>query len=317
LYEKFKEKFKTKSWLGRVTAGYYGCIHGWKKPIQETLKPLEYAHRVGMETGNIEFALLNANIYCWSQLDITPLPVLEKEILTVNERMEIYGQKLNMQRIKPAWQLIKNLMGQAKGDPIILTGDIMEESILEQWKHENVSVYHWSHAYRMMLAYLFGDYTRAERFSNGCRTIADYPWGAVDVAVVIFFDALTALAKARESKQKKAPLAEKRLVRLKYWANHSPHNFLGKQFLVEAEMAALAGQHNLAFSKYTCAIALSREGGFLMQTGLANERTGKHLLEQNDKESAVFYIREAISLYKRWGAKAKVKSLKDEMKDTF
>jgi hypothetical protein len=311
------EKFKTKVWLGRVSAGYYGCVHGWKKPIQETLEPLRYAYRVGMETGDIEFAMMNGNIRCWLQLDITPLPALEKEITVFNERMELYGQELNMMRIKPVWQMLKNLMGQAKGDPITLTGDIMEESMIDQWKQESMSVYKWSNAYRMMLAYLFGDYTRAEHFSNGCRTLAEYPWGAVDVAVVIFFDALTALAKARKTNQKKAPLAEKRLQRLQYWANHSPHNFLGKQFLLEAEMAALAGQHNLAFSKYTCAIALSREGGFIMQTGLANERTGKYLLEQDDKESAVFYIREAISLYKRWGAKAKVKSLKDEMKDTF
>jgi hypothetical protein len=271
-----------------------------------------------METGDIEFAMMNANISCWSQLDITPLPALEKEISAINERMEFYGcQKVNMVRLKPVWQMLKNLMGQAKGDPITLTGDIMEESMIDQWKQESMSVYKWSNAYRMMLAYLFGDYTRAEHFSNGCRTLADYPWGAVDVAVVIFFDALTALAKARKTNQKKAPLAEKRLQRLQYWANHSPHNFLGKQFLLEAEMAALAGQHNLAFSKYTCAIALSREGGFIMQTGLANERTGKYLIEQDDKESAVFYIREAISLYKRWGATAKVQSLKDEMKDTF
>jgi histidine kinase len=311
------EKFKSKPWLGRVSAAYFGCVHPWKKPIQETLEPLKYAHRVGLETGDIEFAMLNANIYCWSQLDITPLPALDKEISAFNESMEFYGQKLNIMMMKSTWQMMKNLMGHAKGDPKVLTGEIMEESMLEQWKHENISVYTWSHFHRMLLAYLFGDYDRAEQFSQGCLVIADYPWGAVDVAIVIFFDALTALAKARASNQKKAPLAEKRLRRLQYWANHSPRNFLGKQFLLEAEMAALAGQHDSAFSKYTCAIALSREGGFIMQAALANERTGKYLLERDDKESAVFHIREAISLYKRWGATAKVKALKDEMKDTF
>jgi predicted ATPase len=58
------EKFDTKAWLGRVSAAYYGCVHGWKKPIQEALEPLKYAHRVGLETGDIEFAMLNSNIYC-------------------------------------------------------------------------------------------------------------------------------------------------------------------------------------------------------------------------------------------------------------
>jgi hypothetical protein len=127
----------------------------------------------------------------------------------------------------------QELMGQATGDPQVLTGEIMVESQLEEWKDVNESVYTWSHFHRMMRAYMFGDYDRAENMSNGCRSIVEYPWGALDVAVVVFFDGLTAVAQAKKTNKKKSPLAEKRLQKLQYWAKHSPLNFLGKQFLLE------------------------------------------------------------------------------------
>ena len=51
-----------------------------------------------------------------------------------------------------------------------------------------------------------------------------------------------------------------------------------------------------------------------MQTALATERLGKYFLERGDKESAGPYIDEAISLYRQWGATAKVDHLIEEMK---
>jgi hypothetical protein len=136
-----------------------------------------------------------------------------------------------------------------------------------------------------------------------------------DIVVVLFFDALINIVQARKPENNRlAPLAEKRLKRLQYWSKHSPINFLGKQFLVEAELCWLYGDMDTAYAKYTCAIALSREGGFIMQTALAHERTCKFLLEQGlDAETAAFHLREASSLYTRWGATAKVKHLNAEI----
>lgn len=62
------ERFKAKPWLCRLSAGYYGCVHGWKKPIQEVLEPLKYAHGVGLECGDVEFAMINVNIYSWTRV---------------------------------------------------------------------------------------------------------------------------------------------------------------------------------------------------------------------------------------------------------
>ena len=197
------EKFKAKAWSGRISAGYYGGVHAWKRPIQETLEPMKHAYRLGLESGDIEFAMLNANLYCWNQLDITPIPKLDKEIRGFCDRMKFYHQDMNLMLIKPTWQMLQNLMGLGTRDVLMLTGEIMSEDQLDQMRKTNESVYVWSCFHRMMLAYLFGDYDRAEALARGCRRIVEYPFGATDVVIVVFFDGLTALAQARKSPKHK------------------------------------------------------------------------------------------------------------------
>jgi len=200
---KLCEKFKAKAFLGRISVGYYGCVHSWKRPIQETLEPMKYGYRIGLESGDIEFAMLNANLYCWNQIDITPIPILDKEMRGFRDRMNFYHQDMNLMLIKPSWQMLHNLMGLGTRDVLTLTGEIMEEDKLDQMRKTNEAVYIWSCFHRMMLAYLFGDYERAEALSSGCQQIVDYPFGASDVVLVVFFDGLTALAQARKSSKRK------------------------------------------------------------------------------------------------------------------
>lgn len=200
---KLCEKFKAKAWLSRISAGFYGCVHTWKRPIHEALEPMRYAYRIGLESGDIEFAMLNANLYCWNQMDVTSIPKLDKEIRGFRDRMVFYHQDMNLMLIKPCWQMLHNLMGLGTRDVLTLTGEIMEEDKLDQMRKTNETVYIWSFFHRMMLAYLFGDYERAAAFSSGCQQIVDYPFGATDVVLVVFFDGLTALAQARKSYNRK------------------------------------------------------------------------------------------------------------------
>jgi hypothetical protein len=113
------------------------------------------------------------------------------------------------------------------------------------------------------------------------------------------------------------PRAKRSMKRIKHWAKHSPINFLGKQFLLEAELAVVTGDTLSALSKYICAISLSTDGGFSMQAALANERAGKFLLEQGDKDLAKPYFEEALLFYEKWGAPTKVQHLKNEVKGVF
>jgi hypothetical protein len=65
------EKFKCAEFVPRVYAPVYGFINSWKFEFSAALEPLKYAYDVGLETGDIEFAMVNASLFGVSLLVFT------------------------------------------------------------------------------------------------------------------------------------------------------------------------------------------------------------------------------------------------------
>jgi predicted ATPase len=69
-------RLEVRAYLPRVYVAFYGCIHPWKRPLRDSLEPFLHAHRIGMQTGDMEFSSLNANMYCFVAMDAgVPLDV--------------------------------------------------------------------------------------------------------------------------------------------------------------------------------------------------------------------------------------------------
>jgi len=251
---------------------------------------------------------------CWNNSGRLSLPLLEKEINSLAERLEFFGQETALLFLKPLWQMTQNFMGLSKGNPKVLTGKVMNQEVLMAEAAESCpGLIVWIRCYCMELAYYFGDFDRAEEFSTTSHEIYDHSYGAMDAATILYYEMLTLLAQARRGKRGRISAVRRRLKRLRHWAKHSPLNFLGKQYLVEAELAVATGDHLSVLSKYTSSILLSREEGFLMQEALANERAGKYYLEQGDEAMALPFLRAAYLLYERWGGQEKVRHLREEL----
>eukprot|EP00339_Tiarina_fusa_P000461 CAMPEP_0117002134 /NCGR_PEP_ID=MMETSP0472-20121206/3906_1 /TAXON_ID=693140 ORGANISM="Tiarina fusus, Strain LIS" /NCGR_SAMPLE_ID=MMETSP0472 /ASSEMBLY_ACC=CAM_ASM_000603 /LENGTH=1051 /DNA_ID=CAMNT_0004702383 /DNA_START=156 /DNA_END=3311 /DNA_ORIENTATION=+ len=306
---KIYNKFHNKAWLGRLSAWFYGSVCIWKKPVRMVFEPLKNAHRVALETGDIDFAMLNANIYCWESFDISSLIKLEKIIMGFSNRMKAYGHESVLMMIKPLWQMVHNFMGRAHVDPKTLTGEIMEQEYTIQYARENnKTLLIWLHFYRLLLAYMFGDYESAEIHATVCRVAESNPFGSSDRVLLVFYDGLVTLAQGKKSRARMQQ-AKRCIKTFKKWAKQSPENFLGKLYFLEAEHAAATGDHKRAHSKYTSAISLSREGGYIMQHALANERAGLYFLEKGDEDTAKTYLREALAVYNKWGGITKCEYL--------
>jgi hypothetical protein len=68
------ERFRNRNFLARFYVFYYEGVHGWIHPVQECVKPLMHAHKVGLETGDNEFAMVGANMFCTAaNFDVTQL----------------------------------------------------------------------------------------------------------------------------------------------------------------------------------------------------------------------------------------------------
>jgi hypothetical protein len=300
-------KFQVKVWLPRLTAAYYSGVHTFKHPLPTILEPLQCAWRVGIETGDMESAFLCGLFHCYSQLETIPL-----------HQTEASNQMTVFEVTKPILQFIHNLMGRGDAEPTSLSGEAMNEEDMHRLKESGNQLYAFAHFYVMVLGYMFGDCEQAVTSSKIVRLISGYPSGALNAALIVFFDGLVAIRNSRTlMKRSNLRLASKQLRRIRHWAKHAPHTFLCRQFLLEAQIAAVTGDHASVGSKYVNAIALAKDAGFIFQIALGNELAGKYyLLERKDEVSARPYLREALRHYELWGAKAKLDHLAGELKLT-
>jgi hypothetical protein len=243
------------------------------------------------------------------------LEFLENELEALGERMAFLGQTLALMLIRPLWQFVHNFAGRAGVDPTILTGEIVDQdALMAEAKESSRGLLAWTRFYCMVLAYFFGNYDSAEQYATTSHVIYDNSFGSgVDAGSVLFYECMVLLAVARNGKRRHVAAVRRRLKRLAHWAEHCPLNFLGKQYMIEAELAGVTGNHLSVLSKYTSSILLSREGGFLMEEALANERAGKYYLERGDNGSALTFLRESYKLYERWGGIEKMRHLQREV----
>lgn len=312
------KSFNAKSWFARLATLYYATLHCFKYPVRDNLVPLLNAYEIGLQTGDTETALISYNVYWLCNFELLPLDKIANGFNVVNRRMAIYGHKLGMYLVNPAMQLIQNLRGLSMGNPTLLSGDYLHEEEIAMLEKKSEYIFSLTHFHRMMLCYLFGEIDKAQKHSLMCRKLIKTPFSIMSISILMLFDALTDIACAKCTKQRRAPYAKKISLRLKAWAESSPYNFLAKYLLLEAELNSIAGNKAGAFAKYISAIGMAKEGGSMLLAGLANELAAKHLYRQGDlHDTSLQYFQDSVCIYKDWGATAKVLHLENEMRDLF
>ena len=97
-------------------------------------------------------------------------------------------------------------MGRGHGGPTTLTGEIMDKkSLLDLLKVKGKTM-ELANFYLTLLAYMFGNHDKAAEHSEKLRPASDYPFGATEAALLVFFDGLVAVQNARITKKRKKML---------------------------------------------------------------------------------------------------------------
>lgn len=99
---------------------------------------------------------------------------------------------------------------------------------------------------------------------------------------------------------------------LAIWAKNCPENFDSRAALVGAEIARIEGRILDAEQLYEDAIHSSRVNGFVNNEALANELAARFYRARGLEKVASAYLKDARTLYARWGAHGKVRQL-DEL----
>lgn len=309
-------------WVPRVYSVFYGWIAPWKLPLQSTFSHTLHAHRVGLETGDIEYSCIGAHLYGVNAFFAgMPLPELEGSMRKFVDLMNKHKQGPWAAATAVQLQMIHNFMGWAE-DPLILRGEIMtDEKVLEIATVQNMESYEtyfvqvmvWS----LLLAYHFGKLRQALATANDCREAVKYLGPSFLVCIQYFYDGMAALAAASDpkferTKKQHIAVAKRALKKLQKVAKHSPENCLHKVYLLQAEFATVRGERDKAATLYSKSIALAHRNGFLQDAALAHERAGVALWHSSSDPKANIYLSRALDCYTLWGAEAKVEQLRCE-----
>ena len=288
-------------------------IKHWNAHIKDSLKPLLETYQSGLDNGNIEFAAYAANAYCLDSFYTgKELSELERDFSLYSTAITQLKQTMPAKINRVLWQCVLNLIKPTQ-NPCFLAGKAYDETEnLSKQATDQVTSYPL-YLNKLILCYLFEDYTQAIKNSDHAKAYLDRVVGTILVPIFYFYDSLSRLAVFHESlkgeQQRILKIVAQNQKKMKKWAYYAPMNYLHKFYLVAAERARVLSQDKAAREYYDEAIALAIKNEYLNEEALAYELAGKFYLERGFKRLAEQSLRNAHYAYSRWGAGAKIKDL--------
>jgi hypothetical protein len=212
-----------------------------------------------------------------------------------------------------ALQFALKLVGPTE-NPASMTGEVVDESEARSNAERigNMLLLQFLENYCLQLAYYFGEYELADRFSLQTKNFAKVAGGHFLVARNVFFRGLTALALAGQGQHRRRNIRVARLLllQLKKWYKAGNVNCCHMVHLLQAESAAVRKHASKAARLYALAIHSSGRNGYLNDKALAHERAFLFFLR--DKKDAFWaqnHYTDAVQAYCDWNAYEKARHL--------
>jgi predicted ATPase/signal transduction histidine kinase/DNA-binding NarL/FixJ family response regulator len=314
------ERFNTGGFKAKIITVVNTLIRHWKDHARETLQPLLEAYKIGLETGDLEYATIAIRLYTFhSSLLGRKLAEIEREMTLYSEVMSTLKQETSRNYHERNRQVVQNLLGKSEissdSPPWQLIGDrYHEKEMLSRHLQARDRTGLWAlYGSKLFLCSLFQLYPEALKNALLAEKYIDGGRGTFGIPCFYYIDSLTRLAvysDAQKSDQKKylkkVAVNQKKM---KKWAHHAPMNHLHKWYLVEAERARVLGKVREAVEYYDKAIEFAKKHEYLNEEALAHELAAKFYLANDKQLIARTYMREARYCYLKWGAHAKVQHL--------
>ncbi|KAG7363763.1 multi-sensor signal transduction multi-kinase [Nitzschia inconspicua] len=293
------------------TASVYGFVFPWTRPMHTCQKRLYEGYKVGLQTGDMEYAVMNIVLYgffCYSTGK--PLSNLEADMRDYAEQMKECRMLQQLKFLSLTWQTILNLLGRSK-DPLVLTGEAMDrDKTLAGAEIENdPPLKAQLYCHELQLAVYLCDFTLASSLLKHTSCI-----GAVNPANPIIwrtalFEGITAFEMAQQGNKKYRAVGTKSLKKVKGWVDQGNPNCVHILYLLQAEKFHCDGSIEEARSHYDKSILIAARNGFLSDRALANERCGRMYQRTKDEYWTTEYFHRAYDIYVELEARVKVEQL--------
>lgn len=309
------EKYNAKEWKTQIYTPIYALIVNWNEHVHNTLRPLQESYHIGMETGAIEFACINTNIYCiHAYLSGKRLVRLEEETKAYSDSFNQFKQETNFNYNEVYHQGMLNFMGKS-ADPLVLTGTVYDEEKMMQQnlsRNDKTGTF-FIHFNKLILATHFHEYEKAAHHAAESRKLLEAVLAKFEIPNHHLYEALALLAKCEKAspgeKAKYIRRVKGNMGKLKTWAKYAPENYLHKYHLLQAELLRINGSINEARPMYDKAIAGASNNDYIHEEALAYELTGRFYLQQKSEDLATFYLRASYNAYREWGGEAKLRQM--------
>ena len=308
------DKLNAKEWKAQIYVTPYALTFHWRNHVRTTLQPLQESYQIGMETGLIEFACVNTNIYCiHAFLCGKPLAQTEEETADYSRNYKLLNQLTNFNYNEVYRQAMHNFMGR-NSNPLILTGEaFQEEQMLQQnQERDDKTGTFFIYFLKCMLAYYFEEPRAAQDNALKAGKLLDAVLAKFEIPNLAFYHALSLIGQVNTNGTGESNLiakAKKYHRKLNTWAKDAPMNFGHKADLIQAELLRVTGKISEARSWYDKAIEGASKNEYIHEEALACELAGKFYISQNSNNLAEYYLKAAYSSYREWGAIAKLRHL--------
>ena len=303
------DKLGAKDQECRCSYIYNGIISHWVDPIKETIAPLMDGYRIGLETGDLNYAGFNlffADVHSlYAGIDMSELD----RMMAKNNRILIgFNQKYLQTLHSLSWQSIINIMGKGD-DPLKVTGKVIDgEAMVPVWistgNNAALSVYWYV---KLTLCYLYNEYSLALEASKKFNKYKESQQGVIINRYAVFGDSVARLFLYQDAGRMKKieyriHLAVNR-VKLKRWAESCPANTMQILLATDALYAwHVRGDMDKAERLFSSAIQLTKKYRDVIHEALINEFAMKFYLTKNDEETARERMAAAFTGYFKWGA---------------
>jgi len=306
------DKCKAEEYRSNIYSCYYGIVRCWNVHIKESLEKLLDGYHVGMQTGNIENAMINALLFLLNSFMCgRNLVELERKLVSFGKIMIEHKQVVTHDIVRLMHLFVSNLL-ISNESPSLLGGQNTEKNDLLKQATKEHSTFLFCHTYifASIEAYIFCDYELAANMIEKRKEVEKtMSRKSLYYGVIEFYDGLVFLAMARETNDVKWSLKlSEALSKLESFVQTGKVNCEHKLLLLQAEAKSLLGKNEDALSKYELAIAIAGKNGFVHEQAIANERVGDFFLRNGDSRASQYYGISNI-LYRQWGAQCKADHL--------
>jgi histidine kinase len=203
--------------------------------------------------------------------------------------------------VLPMWSVINDLTGRT--ETLHIPGEIQnsESALKVAAKEGAIILLGHNDADLAMFYFLVGEY---QKFLEMTRKAYEHRNG-FDFNVT-FYECLATFALAwtlNIQKNKNHIYRCRNLAkRMRKWADRCPENFLNKQLLMDAEIAAAKGNSSLALTLYEESASKANIELFSHEEGIAYERLGLYQLHLGNIAGAKMSFEYARVAFQKWGA---------------